>query len=67
MKVTIHISHGEADDLIAVEAAARRLGMTVTQRGAFMGVHHTEFSGAMSASDLAGLLGAEPDLSAAAA
>ena len=66
MKVTIHISHGEAEDVALVEAAARRLGLAITQRGAFMGVRHAEFSGTMSAPALADLL-AEADVTAAAA
>ena len=67
MKVTIHISHTEADDLAEVEAAARRLGMNLTARGAFMGKHHTELGGAMTPSALAALLAAsgEPDAVAA--
>jgi hypothetical protein len=66
VKVTIHISHTEADDLAEVEAAARRLGMAVTARGAFMGKSHTEFGAAMSPSALADLLAAD-EVSAEAA
>lgn len=66
MKVTIHISHTEADDLAEVEAAARRLGMTPTARGAFMGKHHTELSGTMTASALADLLAADGEIGVAA-
>jgi hypothetical protein len=67
VKVTISISHGEAEDLAQVEAAARRLGMTIAQRGSFMGVHHAEFSGQMTARALTDLLSVEPDVSAVAA
>jgi hypothetical protein len=66
VKVTIHISHTEADYLSAVEAAARRLGMTATARGDFMGKHHTELSGIMTPSALADLLAADREVSAAA-
>jgi hypothetical protein len=66
VKVTIHISHTEADDLSDVEAAARRLGMTLTARGAFMGKHHTELGGVMTASALADLLSVDDGVSAAA-
>ena len=67
MKVTIHVSHGEADDLAAVEAKAMRQGLTVVARGEFMGRRHTEFAGDMSASALANLLDSVPELSAVAA
>ena len=66
MKVTIHISHTDADDLSEVEAAARRLGMALTARGAFMGKHHTELGGVMTASALADLLTVDGDVSEAA-
>ena len=67
VKVTIHISHGENDDLASVEAAARRLGMDVVQRTAFMGQHHTEFSANMTSVALVELLEADAELSAVAA
>lgn len=67
VKVTIHITHSETDDLAEVEAAARRLGLTVTQRGGFMGVHHTELGAVMTASTLAGLLNDEAAVEAVAA
>ena len=67
VKVTIHISHGENDDLASVEAAARRLGMDIVQRGGFMGQHHTEFSANMTPVALVGLLQADAEPSAVAA
>jgi hypothetical protein len=67
MKVTIHISHCEADDLAAVEAQATRLGLAVVARGDFMGRRHTEFAGDMSAAALANLLDNGPEPSAVAA
>ncbi|HEY4030454.1 MAG TPA: hypothetical protein VGM25_08930 [Caulobacteraceae bacterium] len=44
MKVTIHISHSDCDDLCALQAAAAALGFEVTLRGAFMGRSHTEMA-----------------------
>ena len=67
MKVTIHITHSETDDLAEVEARARRMGLAAIARGNFMGRHHTEFAGDMSASALATLLDSAPELSAVAA
>ena len=67
VQVTIHISHGENDDLASVEAAARRLGMDIVQRGGFMGQHHTEFSANMTPVALVGLLQADAEPSAVAA
>ena len=66
MKVTIHISHTEADDLAEVEAAARRLGMSLTARGDFMGRRHTELTTTMAPSALAALLAAGGEVSVAA-
>jgi hypothetical protein len=56
MKITLHISHAEADDLARAETAARRLGWQVTSRGGFMGKHHTELCAEMSAAALAEML-----------
>jgi hypothetical protein len=67
MKVTIHLSHAEGDDLTGVEAAARLLGCEVTRRGGFMGKHHTELSREMDAATLASLLLQAQDHSADAA
>jgi hypothetical protein len=44
MKVIIHISHSDSDDLCAIQAAAAALGFEVTPRGAFMGRSHTEMA-----------------------
>ena len=66
MKITIHINHTEADDLAAVESAARGAGLVLTRRGDFMGRCHTEISGEMSPSALADLLDAAPQISEAA-
>ena len=60
MKVTIHITHTEADDLAQVEAAAERLGLDVTSHGGFMGRRHTEMSAEMDAPTLTALLDAAP-------
>jgi hypothetical protein len=67
MKITIHIQHNETDDLVEVEAAARRLGLAVSTRGDFMGKHHAELVGEMSADTLAGLFSVDPELNAVAA
>ena len=67
MKITIHIQHSDAENLADVEAAARRLGLAVSTRGDFMGQHHAELVGEMSADALADLLDVAPELSAAAA
>jgi hypothetical protein len=67
MKVTIHITHTEADDLAQVEAAARQLGLDVTSHGGFMGRRHTELAAEMDPATLAALLEAAPRPSAAAA
>ena len=67
MKITIHIQHSDADNLAEVEAAARNRGLTVSTRGDFMGQHHVELVGEMSAGALVDLLDIAPELSAAAA
>jgi len=67
MKVTIHISHCESDDLGAVQATAAALGFDVTPRGAFMGKCHTEFARDLSPGALETLLETLGDPSAIAA
>ncbi len=67
MKITIHISHSEADDLTRAETAARMLGCEVTKRGGFMGTHHTELSREMDVVTLANLLREAQNLSVEAA
>lgn len=67
MKVTIQISHTDADDLAEVKSAAHRAGLNVTVRGPFMGQHQTELGGTMTPSALADLLAADPAVSARAA
>ena len=67
MKVTIHISHSEGDDLSRAETAARMLGCDVTKRGGFMGTHHTELSREMDVATLANLLLEARNLSVEAA
>ena len=67
MKVTIHISHSEGDDLTRAETAARMLGCEITKRGGFMGNHHTELSREMDVATLANLLLQAQDLSVKAA
>ena len=67
MKVTIHISHDEGDDLTRAETAARMLGCEVTKRGGFLGKHHTELSREMDTVMLANLLLRAQDVSADAA
>jgi hypothetical protein len=67
MKVTIHISHCEGDDLTRAETAARMLGCEITKRGGFMGKHHTELSREMDVVTLANLLLQAQDLSVKAA
>jgi hypothetical protein len=62
MKVTIHISHTEGDDLTRVETAARMLDWEVNRRGGFMGKHHTELSGEVDAATLANMLIMAEDL-----
>ncbi len=56
MKVTIHISHSEGEDLTGVEIGARLLGCDITKREGFMGGRHTELSREMDAGTLANLL-----------
>lgn len=58
MRVTIHISHTESDDLASVQAAAAVLGFEITERGGFMGDHHTELAKEMNPTALEDLLDA---------
>ncbi len=67
MKVTIHISYSEGEDLTGVEVGARMLGCEITKRGGFMGNHHAELSREMDAATLANLLLQAQDQSANAA
>ena len=67
MKVTIHISHSDADDLGALQAAAAALGFDVTPRGAFMGRSHTEMARDLSPDAVQTMLGTLGDHSAIAA
>jgi len=67
MKVTLHISHSDADDLAAVHATAEALGFGLTERGPFMGRRHAEIAGDLSPAELRRMLEALSDpLSAAA-
>ena len=56
MKISIHISHTEADDLDGVEAAAEALGLDVAARGGFMGRQHMEITADLSPADLEAML-----------
>jgi len=56
MKVTLHISHSDADDLAAVHATAEALGFDLTERGPFMGGRHTEIARDLSPAELQTML-----------
>ena len=56
MKVTVHISHSETDDLGRIQDQARALGLNVTSRGGFLGKHHTEIEGDMTPATLESML-----------
>jgi len=56
MKVSIHISHTEADDLGRVQALAQALGLDFAARGGFMGKHHAEITADLSPAALEALL-----------
>jgi hypothetical protein len=56
MKISIHISHTEADDLGGVRAAAQEMGLDFSARGGFMGKQHAEITADLSPATLEALL-----------
>ena len=67
MKVAIHISHTQGEDLAQLQAAASVLGFSCISRGGFMGKNYSEIEGEMSVETLQRMLDAVAEAEAVAA
>ncbi len=67
MKVSIHISHTQGEDLAGLKAAANALGYTCTSRGGFMGKNYSEIEGEMSVETVQRMLDAVGEVESVAA
>ncbi len=67
MKVAIHISHSQGEDLAELQATASVLGFSCISRGGFMGKDYSEIEGEMSVDTLRRMLDAAAEVAAVAA